>query len=68
MRGRLTPPKEPRASLGASPFEDLDAELDAAFASLEVVEELMRSRPKCDAIITIRGRQVFLVKTSRIRE
>lgn len=67
MPSSLTPPKSPGSLWGASD-EDVDAELDAAFASLEIMEELMAPEPKCDAVVTIEGRRIFFVKSSRIRE
>lgn len=60
MRGRLTPPPSPRPTTGGSPLDD---EIDAAFASIEVVEELLHPEPQCDGVVTIGGRRFFLVKS-----
>jgi len=30
--------------------------------------ELMAPEPKCDAVVTIEGRRIFFVKSTRIRE
>lgn len=59
MRGRLTPPPSPRPTTGGSPLDD---EIDAAFASMEVVTELLHP-VRCDAVVTIGGRRFFLVKS-----
>jgi len=64
----LTPPKSPRLLWGSASDEEVDAELDAAFAPLEVMGELMAPEPKCDAVVTIEGRRIFFVKSTRIRE